>query len=49
MNDFVQIWWEMERIEPLTPLTSRNELYEIYSRVRPTKEERLRSQKSSIL
>ena len=43
VKQFEQIWWEMESIEPLTPLTSRNETNEISPGVRSTQEERLRS------
>jgi len=37
-NDFELIWKEMEEIEPLTPVTTRNESDEIFTPVRQTKE-----------
>ena len=37
-NDFESIWWEMEELEPLTPVTTRNESNEIPSTIRQTEE-----------
>lgn len=37
-NDFELIWKEMEEIEPLTPVTTRNESNEIPSTIRQTEE-----------
>ena len=42
-NEFESIWWEMEELEPLTPITSPYyESNEVLTPVRQTKEERLR-------
>ena len=38
-QELVKVWWEMEEIEPLTPITSRYESNEIPTTVRQTKEE----------
>ena len=37
-NDFELIWWEMEELEPLTPVTTCNESDEIPFEIRQTKE-----------
>ena len=38
-NDFESIWWEMEELEPLTPVTTCNETNEIPSTIQiPEKE-----------
>ena len=37
-NDLESIWWEMEELEPLTPVTTCNETNEIPSEIRQTKE-----------
>jgi hypothetical protein len=43
-TDFETVWWEMEEIEPLTPIINlRNETNEIPSPVRQAQEERLRN------
>ena len=42
-NEFESIWWEMEELEPLTPITSPYyESNEVSTPVRQTKEERPR-------
>ena len=38
-DEFRVIWWEMEAIEPLTPLNLYNETNEVPAPVRKTKEE----------
>ena len=48
-DEFRVIWWEMEAIEPLTPLTLCNETNEVPAPVRQTKEERVCNSESHIL
>jgi len=38
-QELAKVWWEMEEIEPLTPITSRYESNEVSTTVRQTKEE----------
>ena len=40
-QEFEAIWWAMEELEPLTPLTSRYEHNEVPVTVRQTEEEGL--------
>jgi hypothetical protein len=47
--EFRLLWWEMEEIEPLTPLTTCNESNEVPTPVRKTKEERVLDPESNIL
>ncbi len=47
--DFRLLWWEMEEIEPLTPLTTCNESNEVPTPVRKTKEKGVFDPESNIL
>ena len=40
-QELAKVWWEMEEIEPLTPILSRYESNEVSTTVRQTKEERV--------
>ena len=48
-DEFRVIWWEMEEVEPLTPLTTCNESNEVPTPVRKTKEEGVLDPESNIL
>ena len=48
-QEFEAIWWAMEEIEPLTPVTVRYEDHEVPVTVRQTKEEGLLQTECDIL